>query len=56
MVILQGNCREINFGNSLTQDFALAAKSVPMLLKTAIHGGFSLDSIHFISEMTAFSQ
>ena len=27
MIILQGNCREINFGNSLAQDFALAAKS-----------------------------
>lgn len=30
--------------------------SVPMLLKTAIHGGFSLVLGHFISEMTAFSQ
>ena len=30
--------------------------SVPMLLKTAIHGGFSLDVNHFISEIDAFSQ
>ena len=28
--------------------------SVPMLPKTAIHGGFSLGMYHFISEIAAF--
>ena len=30
--------------------------SMPMLLKTAIHGGFPLDMNHFISEIAAFYQ
>ena len=30
--------------------------SVPMLLKTAIRGGFALGMNHFISELAAFSQ
>lgn len=45
MIILQGNCREINFGNSLAQDFALAAKSVPMCRCSNESGSFAVGKI-----------